>query len=131
MTAINIGEVFTLLTVLCPCDNIHGRKAFYCQCQCGNRKEVMAKSLRAGRTKSCGCLRSMAGLAHMALEYKEYIGKVFDRLTVIEYICEKPGKRAHLLCQCTCGDQKVIPARRLVTGQVKSCGCMLRERRKK
>lgn len=34
----------------------HGGSYFHCVCDCGGAKVVHATNLRAGRTKSCGCL---------------------------------------------------------------------------
>lgn len=35
-----------------------GRSTWDCLCDCGNKKTVVASSLTAGHTKSCGCLNS-------------------------------------------------------------------------
>lgn len=34
-----------------------GRPTWLCQCDCGNTTIVIGANLRAGLTKSCGCLR--------------------------------------------------------------------------
>lgn len=51
------GQRFGLLTVLAPAENIDGRTAWLCRCDCG--REVVKKTLylRDGRVKSCGCIR--------------------------------------------------------------------------
>lgn len=38
----------------------HNRNIYYavCLCDCGNKKEILTSSLKAGRTGSCGCDRS-------------------------------------------------------------------------
>lgn len=36
----------------------HGQKMITCRCACGNYVDVMPASLRAGLTKSCGCLHT-------------------------------------------------------------------------
>lgn len=35
----------------------HISRKVLCECDCGNKKNVLMNSLRTGRTKSCGCLR--------------------------------------------------------------------------
>ena len=52
------GEKFGKLTVLYPSYSKDNRIFWMCQCECGNKKEVSAKELKNGSTKSCGCLRS-------------------------------------------------------------------------
>ena len=47
-----IGLKFNRLTIL---DYI-GNNKFYCQCECGNTKEIKASSVILGEIKSCGCL---------------------------------------------------------------------------
>lgn len=34
----------------------HGQIKWHCQCDCGKSLAVIGANLRAGRTKSCGCL---------------------------------------------------------------------------
>lgn len=50
-------------------------------------------------------------------------GQRFGRLTVIEYDhAEHDG--AHWLCQCDCGNEKVVAGYLLRNGGAKSCGCL-------
>lgn len=35
-----------------------GYTTYLCKCDCGNEKDILAKNLVKGLTKSCGCLRS-------------------------------------------------------------------------
>lgn len=52
-----IYKRFGRLTVLEECDKRkHGKKVYKCICDCGNYTNVLGTSLRAGTTKSCGCL---------------------------------------------------------------------------
>lgn len=57
---------------------------------------------------------------------KEMIGKRFTRLLVIGI--EKVGKRFCFLCQCDCGEQRVVKPERLTDRGTISCGCFRRER---
>lgn len=50
-----IGQIFHYLTVIEEAEPIKGRRAWKCQCKCGNIKNVKQDDLRAGDTKSCGC----------------------------------------------------------------------------
>lgn len=56
------------------------------------------------------------------------IGDVFGRLTVLKETAKKHG-RIHYLCECICGNQKIVMKNNLFGGQVKSCGCLRRESR--
>lgn len=50
------GQVFGRLVARKRLPN--GR--WWCECSCGNWKEVAVDSLRLGRTRSCGCLQRQA-----------------------------------------------------------------------
>ena len=72
--------------------------------------------LRVGYKKSCGCL------SHPPL--KDYVGKKFGKLTVIEYF----GKRAGMhrwKCICECGNVTIVGQTLLQSGKTKSCGCLV------
>ncbi len=47
------GKVFSRLTVL----SLAGSNLWECLCECGERRIVRTSTLRAGHSKSCGCLR--------------------------------------------------------------------------
>ena len=49
------GKVYGYLTVLKRVENKNGRTCWLCRCECGKEKEVMARDLKAGKVKSCGC----------------------------------------------------------------------------
>jgi hypothetical protein len=55
---------------------------------------------------------------------KDLTGKVFGRLTVIEIAQRNPLK---WLCQCECGNQCIIKAPYLNSGDTNSCGCLQQE----
>lgn len=56
-------------------------------------------------------------------------GETFGRLMVIRDAERDSGNRRRVLCRCTCGREKVIPAYNLKIGKTTSCGCYLAERR--
>lgn len=54
------GQRFGQLTVLAPAENIGGRTAWLCQCDCGREIVVKTCRLRSGHTASCGCRAAAA-----------------------------------------------------------------------
>ncbi len=54
-----IGLKFGKLTVraMIPNDGESGRRMVICSCACGNATQLELRNLRAGHTKSCGCLK--------------------------------------------------------------------------
>lgn len=52
-----IGNRYTRLTVIAKTGERKGGHPLYlCRCICGAEKKVTGRSLRAGTTRSCGCL---------------------------------------------------------------------------
>jgi hypothetical protein len=53
------------------------------------------------------------------------VGKKFNELTVLSY-CDRAGKKRNkrYLCRCSCGKQHISRGDNLVSGAVKSCGCL-------
>lgn len=61
---------------------------------------------------------------------QDLTGQVFHRLTVVEYAGRSTDGRILWRCNCECGAKGVVAvAKRLKNGQVKSCGCLMRETR--
>lgn len=51
----------------------------------------------------------------------------YGRLTVIARASNAGGGHSQWLCRCACGNEKVIPAKRLRNGSTISCGCAQKE----
>lgn len=49
------GQRYGKLAVLDPAENIGGRTAWRCRCDCGRELAVTTRRLRDGRRTSCGC----------------------------------------------------------------------------
>jgi len=112
------GEVFGLLTVL----SRHGTNSskhttWRCLCECGNTTICTANNLRAGHSKSCGCLIK----GKPAKNRLNITGEIYGELTVIESI-SKHGK-TKLRCQCSCGTTTLVSIGHLRNGHTTSCGC--------
>lgn len=52
------------------------------------------------------------------------IGAKINYLTVVERGPNTADGRAQWLCQCKCGNKKLIKGKDLRSGRVKSCGCL-------
>lgn len=110
------GQRFGKLTVLSQTDK-HGSAGWYwlCQCDCGNMTESPSRQLLSGYTKSCGCLHNP--------KIKDFIGKRFGMLTVLEYAGKRSGMH-RWRCICDCGNETSVGQTLLQSGKTKSCGCM-------
>lgn len=51
------------MTVLGPAENIGSRTAWLCRCDCGKTLTAKTVHLRAGKVRSCGCLKSSRSTA--------------------------------------------------------------------
>jgi len=52
-----IGVKHNMLTPIVEVEKIGDKRAFRCECECGEYTDVQLNHLRNGRTQSCGCLR--------------------------------------------------------------------------
>ena len=111
------GQRFGKLVCLRPYEekDIRGNTQWVCQCDCGNTCIAALHQLRAGYKKSCGCLSQ--------LTIKDYIGKRFNKLTVIEYAGKWDGMH-RWKCRCDCGNETIVGQTLLQSGKTKSCGCL-------
>ena len=76
------GRRFGRLTVIGLADTkLSGQYAWRCRCDCGNEIIVRGSTLRSGRTKSCGCLRSTTE-SRMS-RVIDLTGQRFGQLTVL------------------------------------------------
>ena len=58
---------------------------------------------------------------------KDLSNQRFGKLKVIEHYGSNKNGRALWLCQCDCGNVKVILGNKLTQGLVNSCGCYNKE----
>jgi hypothetical protein len=63
------GQRFGLWTVLSQAESKDGKAYWNCLCDCGRKCVVEGRTLRAGTSKSCGCLKE----THGDSKKKEYI----------------------------------------------------------
>lgn len=61
-----------------------------------------------------------------APKFRDLKGRRFGRLVVVS-LKGFWNHRAHWLCQCDCGGEKIVGSSALNRGAVSSCGCLMRE----
>lgn len=118
-----VGEVFGRLTVIEPTDqrSKDNSMIWKCKCECGNITLCNTKNLRSGNTKSCGCLhREMVSKKFR----KDITGQHFGKLTALNPTEERVHHCVVWNCLCDCGNYKQVATDQLISGNVKSCGCL-------
>lgn len=58
---------------------------------------------------------------------KNVVGQRFGRLTVISLDHKDKRHEAYWMCQCDCGNTKVVSGNKLRSGNTQSCGCYQQE----
>lgn len=110
------GQKYEMLTVIKKADyQKNGNNVWECLCECGETTFIMTTHLT--KTKSCGCLRRK-------IKKENLLGQRFEALLVIAE-AENINNFAMWLCQCDCGNQKVIKAASLKSGKSVTCGCKI------
>lgn len=74
--SVHVGDRYGMLVVAARVKDGPRRQArFLCHCDCGSEIEVLAASLRTGKTRSCGCLRKarMRAAARAAAAATEFL----------------------------------------------------------
>lgn len=104
-----------------------GNVRWLCECDCGKQKIVNSNNLRAGKTRSCGCLQKERATQYLATQNENMLNQQFDQLTVIERAGIKSNGQQLWLCRCECGGQKEFTTNSLKRGVATSCGCSKRK----
>jgi hypothetical protein len=112
LTGLKVGRWTVINSTVKQSKN--GEYYWLCKCDCGNEKEVIGKSLRAGTSKSCGCLHKdfissrifPDNLAIKQRIYNYYKNKAVERniefhlnfdlfVNLIESICHYCGRNGY------------------------------------
>jgi hypothetical protein len=126
------GQKFNRLTAIKPSYYHENKRTWVWEflCDCGNTHLSRGSDVKNGNIKSCGCLRLEKLREIVPHNYQDMSGIVFGRLTVIERVDRKTKNATRWLCKCDCGKFKEVDRANLVTGAIKSCGCLNTEKRK-
>lgn len=95
-----------------------------CQCECGEIRTVLGKSLKMGVSKSCGCYRRDMHIGQEPLYNKKIneVGNVYGDLTVIKEGKKDRFKQTYWICRCSCGNITEVRGSDLRQGKSKGCG---------
>lgn len=125
-----IGKTFNNLTVIeGPIRRMCGQKNriyWVCKCKCGNEIEVRGDQLKAGVTKSCGCLKVQRLIENnKKRQTLDLTNKRYGKLIAIKPT-EKRSSDGRVIweCKCDCGNIYYTDTHSLQLGRVQSCGCL-------
>lgn len=117
------GKDFTYWHVLQKVSDT-GAAKWLCRCQCGTERIVLARNLKSGASKSCGCLNREKTTA----QGHDLLGKTFGHLLVIEQEPHTSGSCLRWRCRCLlCGGECVVAGTRLEQGRKTHCGCLTKK----
>lgn len=115
-----IGRRFGKLTCIAYSHKECGVGHFFkFKCDCGKEVIRNISKVQTGQVNSCGCLRKEN--ARKAI-FQDLTGKRFNYLTVIDYAGSKNG-RTMWRCRCDCGNETIVDANSLKSGNTTACGC--------
>ena len=118
------GQKFGMLTVLERAENVNGKTAWLCRCDCGNTRVAVTSALKSGHTWSCGCKTRRP--EHTTR--RDLTGKRFGRLTALEPLDRRDSKGSVFWrCRCDCGNIAEVSEDCLMHGNTISCGCRKQE----
>lgn len=95
-----------------------GRAAFWdCRCDCGTDATVVGGNLASGISTNCGCAREGTTITLK-------VGAQFGAWTILDRGPRgKCGDQAMWLCQCVCGNKRLVRSGSLRLRLSLSCGC--------
>ncbi len=118
------GQRFGRLVVLGYAETRNAGAYWHCRCDCGTEKTIHGGVMKAGSTRSCGCLlRETASTSRIL----KIAGRRFGRFLVLGFSHQDKSGHSHWKCVCDCGTEKTIRGSHLTEGDTVSCGCFHQE----
>ena len=112
------------------------RRRLLCECDCGNEHILDLSYFINGRILSCGCYNSDKS-KKLILTPEQVNERVSDKclVTVLKYIGKKitPSgqSQGYYLGKCVCGNEFQVKGSALISGNTKSCGCIVGDQLKR
>lgn len=122
-----VGQKFGKLTVTSLNEDKSKKGVLYwnCLCDCGNTFVASGSNLKNRNSSHCGCSKKI-----FSDNFMDLTGQRYGRLTVVSLASHDNGI-VFWNCVCDCGSQKIAKASELRSGHTSSCGCLLKESRRK
>lgn len=118
-----VGQTINGIKVISLVDEIGGsgkHKRWNCICPvCGKEFIVASQHLRDKKNQIHMCFDCAAH------QYIDLVGQKFNRLTVLEFAGKSNQNRVLFKCKCDCGSIVTVQSNHLISGEAKSCGCLL------
>lgn len=134
MNKIKTGDRFGKLVVVADSGQRYRKHIiFECLCECGKTHYAISMHLTSGSTKSCGCAQHQRGVKRKRT--KMYIlkatlakiGTKIHKLTAI-YFKKELDIPLKVILRCDCGNVVIRQSEEFFKGNIKSCGCISKER---
>ena|SRR5882762_7788149 len=106
-----VGQVFGGWRVLEPAPGKGLGAWWLCQCECGTRRSVPARSLVHKKSFCCGCRNR-----------KDLTGQRFGCWVALSRIPGRLGKPSRWYTRCDCGWRAKVVTSVLLAGKSRSCG---------
>lgn len=107
--------------------NRDGSFLWECECQCENKTilKLTTSQLKTRKNLSCGC--QVVKRADYTRQHKDLTGMIINRWKVLREVERNEKGKIQWLCECSCEKHtlKKITSDRLLSGDSKSCGCLL------
>lgn len=115
-----VGQKYGRLTVLEVYKDCTPQEVL-CECECGNRIRAIKFQVLSGHTQSCGCLSRERKSEAVT---KDWTGYVSESGVTLNHQAYKQDGSWLWDCTCYCGNHFINRPVNIVTGVVKSCGCL-------
>ena len=110
-----------LLVLRCIGSDNNKRALWECKCDCGNIGQYNTNVLTTGNTLSCGCLHKEIVSQKCSIDLTN---QKFGLLTALKPTNKRIDDKIVWECKCECGNICEKVSSRLISGHVKSCGCL-------
>ena len=98
----------------------NGYVIWRCRCDCGGEILLDTRRLQRGAIKDCGCASVVGPGA------RDISGQRFGKLTALRPTGERSDRGSMIWrCRCDCGREACASVSMLVSGNKKSCGCLV------